>query len=514
MVEQSGHSSEELLEGFLAVADDATANAIRKVSTAEGYDPSEHALQTFGGAGGQHACGVARRLGMKKIFSPADSGLLSAYGLSRARVERLVERSVLSPIDSQALAQLEEGMIAEGLDAIEKLGQRGRVAGKSAFVRLLGQDVPLEIEYADPVEIESLYRKKFERVFGYFPGGRELEVHSLRMLVAGASPSPEKETFPEAPLRKPTEGALVRDAIEPGERIAGPCLVADDFGTLWIEKGWTACMGTRGSLLLELNECMGSSLSFPAAARRELFASRFLCLVEEMGAQLERTALSVNVRERLDFSCALLDRAGYLVANAPHIPVHLGAMGVCARRLLELFPNLRPGDVLVSNHPAFGGSHLPDVTILAPVFGTGDQPFCFLANRAHHAEIGGVSPGSMPAGTSSLSEEGVVLSLACFSKPENRGWISSANSFAPPLIPPVSPIRIWPTSPLKSRPSAKERKQWRHSSASTGKMSWPNKWTPCVRNHPQVAPSSSRKWANANFRLSKLSMTGTASPFG
>ena len=132
-----------------------------------------------------------------------------------------------------------------------------------------------------------------------------------------------------------------------------------------------------------------------AAARRELFASRF-CLVEEMGAQLERTALSVNVRERLDFSCALLDRAGYLVANAPHIPVHLGAMGVCARRLLELFPNLRPGDVLVSNHPAFGGSHLPDVTVLAPVFGTGDQPFCFLANRAHHAEIGGVSPGSMP----------------------------------------------------------------------------------------------------------------------
>ncbi len=410
MVEQSGRPCEELLEGFLAVADDAMANAIRKVSTAEGYDPSEHTLQTFGGAGGQHACGVARRLGMKKIFSPADSGLLSAYGLSRARVERLVERSVLSPIDSQALAQLEEGMIAEGLAAIAKLGQRGRVAGKSAFVRLLGQDVPLEIEYADPVELESLYRKKFEHVFGYFPEGRELEVHSLRILVAGASPSPEKETFPEGPLRTPAEGVLARDAIEPGERIAGPCLVADDFGTLWIEKGWTACMGTRGSLLLEMNECTGSSLSFPAAARRELFASRFLCLVEEMGAQLERTALSVNVRERLDFSCALLDRAGYLVANAPHIPVHLGAMGVCARRLLELFPNLRPGDVLVSNHPAFGGSHLPDVTVLAPVFGTGDQPFCFLANRAHHAEIGGVSPGSMPAGTSSLSEEGVVLS--------------------------------------------------------------------------------------------------------
>ncbi len=409
MIEQSGRSSEELLEGFLAVADDAMANAIRKVSTAEGYDPSMHTLQTFGGAGGQHACGVARRLGMKRIFSPADSGLLSAYGLSQARIERMVERSVLSPVDPQSLAELEEQMIAEGQGAIEQLGQNGSVAGKSAFIRLFGQEVPLEIEYSQTQEIENLYRKKFERVFGYFPDGRELEVHSLRILVVGDSPSPEVEDFPEGPMRKPVEGALVRDAIEPGEYLLGPCLISDDFGTLWVEKGWAARKGTRGSLRLEHEDSSASNLSIPEAARRELFSSRFLCLVEEMGAQLERTALSVNVRERLDFSCALLDGAGYLVANAPHIPVHLGAMGVCARRLMERFPNLRPGDVLVSNHPAYGGSHLPDVTVLAPVFGRGRQPLCFLANRAHHAEIGGVSPGSMPAGTTCLSEEGVVI---------------------------------------------------------------------------------------------------------
>lgn len=409
MVEQSGRSSEELLEGFLAVADDAMANAIRKVSTAEGYDPSEHALQTFGGAGGQHACGVARRLGMQRIFSPADSGLLSAYGLSQARVERVVERSVLGPVDPQTLGQMEEDMTAFGLSALEKLGQQGKVAGKSAFVRLLGQDVPLEIEYSQTREIESLYRQKFQRVFGYFPSGRELEVHSLRLLVAGASPALEEEIFPEGSLREHA-GALCREEIAPGERMAGPCLVADDFGTLWIEKGWSGCKGTRGSLLLELDDPGSPEHVFPESARRELFSSRFLCLVEEMGAQLERTALSVNVRERLDFSCALLDGSGYLVANAPHIPVHLGAMGVCARRLIERFPNLRSGDLIVSNHPAFGGSHLPDVTVLVPVFGSRDQPLCFLANRAHHAEIGGVSPGSMPAGTSSLCEEGVVIS--------------------------------------------------------------------------------------------------------
>jgi len=409
MVDQSGRPSDELLEGFLAVADDAMANAIRKVSTAEGYDPSTHTLQAFGGAGGQHACGVARRLGMQKIFSPADSGLLSAYGLSQARIERLVERSILSPLDPQLLAVFEEEMTACGLDAIEQLGQKGSVASKSAFVRLLGQDVPLEIEYANTLEIESLYRKKFERVFGYFPDGRELEVHSLRILVAGDSPSREVEDFPEGPIRKTVEGALVRDAIEPGEYLLGPCLISDDFGTLWVEKGWAARKGTRGSLRLELEDSSASNLSIPDSARRELFSSRFLCLVEEMGAQLERTALSVNVRERLDFSCALLDGSGYLVANAPHIPVHLGAMGVCTRRLMECFPNLRPGDILVSNHPAFGGSHLPDVTVLAPVFGEGEHPLCFLANRAHHAEIGGVSPGSMPAGTSYLSQEGVVI---------------------------------------------------------------------------------------------------------
>ena len=408
MVEQSGRLEEDLLLGFLAVADDAMANAIRKVSTAEGYDPAEHALQTFGGAGGQHACGVARRLGMQKIFSPADSGLLSAYGLSQARVERVVERSVLSPVEPQALVRLEEEMTAFGLSALEKLGQQGRVVGKSVFVRLLGQDVPLEIEYSQTREIESLYHKKFERVFGYFPKGRELEVHSLRLLVAGALPPFDEETFPEGSLREHA-GAFSREQIAPGERMAGPCLVADDFGTLWIEKGWSARKGTRGSLLLERIQSAHAEESIPSSARRELFSSRFLCLVEEMGAQLERTALSVNVRERLDFSCALLDGSGYLVANAPHIPVHLGAMGVCARRLMACFPKLRPGDVVVSNHPAYGGSHLPDVTVLAPVFGKGEQLLCFLANRAHHAEIGGVSPGSMPAGTSSLCEEGVVI---------------------------------------------------------------------------------------------------------
>jgi 5-oxoprolinase (ATP-hydrolysing) len=413
LVEESGRSADDLLHGFLAVADDAMSNAIRKVSVAEGYDPSDHALVSFGGAGGQHACGVAERLGMEKILSPGDSGLLSAYGLSQARLERISEQSVLLPLDDPAISSIEQDLVK---DAVERVPHAdAQVDQKYAFVRLVGQDTPLEVSYEDLADVSHLYEEKFRKIFGYFPSGRSLELHSLRILAVGPSTEEKKESFEGSGEEiKPSgnQQFLSREDIPVGAEVVGPCLVADDFGTLWIEDGWRATKGDRGSLLLEFVETEGKKKKeFPDVARRELFANRFFCLAEEMGAQLERTALSVNVRERLDFSCALLDGKGYLVANAPHVPVHLGALGVCARKIIEAIPTLQPGDIVVSNHPAFGGSHLPDVTVLAPVFANGsDRPVAYLANRAHHAEIGGVSPGSMPASTNCLAEEGVVIS--------------------------------------------------------------------------------------------------------
>lgn len=424
MILSSGKSTEDLLHGFLAVANDAMANAIRKISIEEGYDPANHALVAFGGAGGQHACGVAELLGMDRVLLPKDSGLLSAYGLSCARVERLIDQPVLGNLVPEEIRGLEQGMIARGKAELEEMGVPGEVIEKRAFIRLVGQDSSLEIIYQEPESLASLYQKKFEQVFGYFPSHAKIELHFLRIRIASPSVSSQGETFSsKGQMVNVSEvNGMDRTDIKPDQIYSGPLLVADSFSTLWVAEGWTVCSGSQGSLLLERNqECQWAQKEMPAVARRELFSSRFLCLAEEMGTQLERTALSTNVRERFDFSCALLDGKGYLVANAPHIPVHLGAMGVFTRSLMKEFPPLSKGDILVSNHPAFGGSHLPDVSVLAPVFGDGGETICFLANRAHHAEIGGVSPGSMPAGSSTLEQEGVVLfPQYLFEKGESR----------------------------------------------------------------------------------------------
>ena len=412
MVSKSGRKEHDLLQGFLAVANDAMATAIRKISIQEGYDPSGHDLIAFGGAGGQHACGVAELLGMKRVFLPADSGLLSAYGLSCARVERLIERPLMTALDNKSIRMIEDEMIAQGQNELAEMGESGKVLEKRAFIRLIGQESSLEVIYSEVESLKSRYREKFEHIFGYFPEKANLELHSIRILIAGRDRDAKIEKFRllEESTERTESGEIVRSEIMEGEVIFGPLLVTDRFSTVWVAEGWSVRKGTLGSLLLENHRSQNNPKSkMPSIARRELFSSRFMSLAEEMSAQLQRTALSTNVRERLDFSCALLDRDGYLVANAPNIPVHLGAMGVFTRSMLGEFPKITKGDVLLSNHPAFGGSHLPDVSLLAPIFGQEDSPVGFLANRAHHAEIGGITPGSMPAGSTSLIEEGVVL---------------------------------------------------------------------------------------------------------
>ncbi|NNM29993.1 MAG: 5-oxoprolinase [Akkermansiaceae bacterium] len=385
---------ERLLEGLRAIAVERMADAIRKVSLREGYDPSDYGLVAFGGAGPQHACAVAEKLAVRDILVPSDAGLLSAWGLDRSGREEIVERLVLAPLEE--LSGRLDGLLAEmEAEALAALGAAGVVARSLFEMRLAGQDSTLELEFAARVEGAMLadgFRAEYEKLYGYAPpAGRAVEVVAVRVVGAERAEPVEAESF----------GAWSPPA-------AARVLRQDVFRTCVIEPGWSVAEGERGSLWLRREGAARESAGWSEAVEAELFRCRFENVVEEMGELLRRTAISTNVKERLDFSCALLDARGRLVVNAPHIPVHLGALGECVRKVSD-GREWKPGDTVVVNHPAFGGSHLPDITVISPVFFGDGRLVAFVANRAHHAELGGRTPGSMPATASSLGEEGVVI---------------------------------------------------------------------------------------------------------
>lgn len=386
----TGFTRESLLAALHDLAVEHMADAIRRISVSEGYDPCEYALLAFGGAGPQHACAVAAKLGMKTILVPKHAGILSAVGLHEAVPEAVVEKQVLQPlaevlpqVDAWCVRMAEQSSIDDG--TITQLAE----------LRLRGQDTPLQVEFEEANELPGGYRTAYRRLFGYeSPADRVVELVSLRVIVRAASeviaPALNTDAMPSVPS----------DECQ---------LLQDEFSTLVVEPGWSVTShGELGYIL------SSASISQSVATSTDLMRHRFHSLVDDMGALLKRTSISTNIRERLDFSCALLDANGVLIASAPHIPVHLGALGVCVRETFAALFALRSkllasGDTFITNHPAFGGSHLPDVTLITPVFDTKEQLLGFVANRAHHAEIGGITPGSMPATATCLEEEGVVI---------------------------------------------------------------------------------------------------------
>lgn len=414
----------ELLEGWLRIADERMGAAIREVSVRQGHDPSTHVLVAFGGAGGQHGCRIAELLEMRCVLHPAQAGVLSAVGLKHASVERFAEKEIREPFHeiSPEISTLLDNLKDRALEALRSENVEEPFQTETfAELRLRGQVEALKIAFEDPEQLPERFQTAYQDQFGYQPDPARLELGSLRVVASSAPPPPDPETF-EAEVEPDSaqthrvcfEGrwrdAAVyhREKLQPGAVLHGPALVQDAFATAVLPPGWQAVMGSQGSLRMEVATAKPTASSEQGPAALELFTNRFLNVVEQMGAQLERTAFSTNVKERLDFSCALLDRQGRLVANAPHIPVHLGALGLCVRSLIERLP-LQEGDVAVTNHPAFGGSHLPDLTVVTPVHTPGGELLGFLANRAHHAEMGGKVPGSMPPDAVCLEEEGVVL---------------------------------------------------------------------------------------------------------
>ena len=424
--ERTGKSTDDtaILRGFLRIADERMAEAIRRISIREGYDCANYDLIAFGGAGGLHACGVASALGMSVVVHPRDSGLLSARGLMEAVIERFAEEQVLRPISEirDRLPVLIHQVGERAVDAVaDERVDRGAIDLRfvRAEMRFSGQEATLSIPADRADLLVRRFRRQHQVRFGYCPAGRAVELVALRAVASSRRPETEEaESF----LRRGAGGLRVggdrsdcvrREQVEAGNVLRGPVVVQDRFSTLYIEKGWTGLAGDQGSIRVTRDRRSDSTLEESIDAESdvvalELMTNRMVAVVEDMGELLKRTALSTNVKEREDFSCGLLDGKGRLVVNAPHIPVHLGAMGLCVRTVMEKI-RFRPGDTVVTNHPGFGGSHLPDVTLISPVFSPGGECCAFVANRAHHAELGGCRPGSMPPDARTLEEEGVVI---------------------------------------------------------------------------------------------------------
>ncbi len=422
---------EDILEGLLRIADERMAEAIRHISVRRGIDPAGYSLVAFGGAGGQHACRVADLLGIPEVLLPADAGLLSAVGLGHAVVERFAQREVLRPLDDV------EGALASWLaelegDAVEAMAVDGIDAGKAEAARRIvelryqGQDAALEIEWEDGANLRRTFEEAYFTLFSYRPSERGIEVVSLRVVVRSrrreVQPPPhgDQNSHPAkgAGSQRCFLGGEWREVprfeigeLEAGARVEGPALIQQEHSALVVPPRWHARKEANGGVRVRAEVSSQPTLQVrrerPRAVELELMSHRFAGIAREMGEMLQRTAVSTNIKEREDFSCTLLDAAGRLVVNAPHIPVHLGAMGLCVRELAA-HRAMAPGDVVVTNHPAFGGSHLPDVTLVAPVHLGGDL-LGYVACRAHHAEIGGIRPGSVPPDARALSEEGVVI---------------------------------------------------------------------------------------------------------
>lgn len=416
-----------VLESFVKIANEKMAEAIRRISIWKGHDPRNYSLLCFGGAGGQHACALANLLGIDKVVVPYDAGLLSAYGIGHAVLESVKERLVLRKL-TEVIGDLEQFCTSLYIAAKEELIKNGAdafqlfKARRLIFLRLKGQETALEIEWNAIHEIEGEFIKQYRKLYGHWLEERDIEVESLRVIV-----TTKEETTPasteqaqsytpaiEKKKRVRTSGAWLDcpvftwEKLRPGARLKGPALILSDSSTLFVEEEWQFTLDNHNNAVMKFATVHQSKKKNAEQAQRELFTNRFSAIAEEMGTLLQRTSFSVNVKERLDFSCALLDKNGNLLVNAPHIPVHLGSLGVCVRSVVKKLKP-RDGDVIITNHPAYGGSHLPDITLIKPVY-VKKALVGFVANRAHHAEIGGIRPGSMPSNARCLEEEGVVIS--------------------------------------------------------------------------------------------------------
>ena len=465
---------EEVAEGFIDIAVGAMANAIKKISVARGYDVTRYTLQCFGGAGGQHACRVADALGMTRVFAHPLGGVLSAYGMGLADQTVLREAAGELPV-TDALGDVAQRVDALALAAADELTRQGVAVGRvqvhrRVHVRYEGTDSALVVPFGTAAEIRFAFEAAYRQRFAFLMTKRRLIVEAVSVeavapgeapaeathIVAAAQPAPAADTVRLFSGGRWWDAALVvREQTRPGHIIEGPAIIAEKNATTVVEPGWHARVTALDHLVLD--RVQPREARFGVGTRvdpvmLEVFNNLFMNIAEQMGLQLQNTAYSVNIKERLDFSCALFDAAGNLVANAPHMPVHLGSMSESIKTVVARNAgSMQPGDVYVLNDPYHGGTHLPDVTVVTPVYmsldeadrpdpsasgaggksgspnGRGDAPIFYVGSRGHHADIGGVTPGSMPPFSTRIEEEGVQIDNV---KLVDRGHLREAEILA------------------------------------------------------------------------------------
>jgi 5-oxoprolinase (ATP-hydrolysing) len=426
-------SAEDVAEGFLEIAVEHMAQAIKKISVSRGYDVKDYVMNCFGGAGGQHACLVAHRLGIKKILLHPFSGVLSAYGMGLASIQTerqyVVDRELSAElvdefggVIEQLMAQNEENLAEQGL-APDQMHHTS-----SALMRYKGTDTTIQVPVGDAERMRAAFEENHQRQFGFITVDKTVILDTLTVQTEGGGgdqPEIAEEAAhiaaPQADARTQiyTKGAWLDtpiyaiDSLHYGHKVEGPAIIVEPTGTIVVEPGWTGSMNKFGHLILDnvaTNKADDATSADYDPVTLEIFNNLYMSIAEQMGIVLRNTSQSVNVKERLDFSCAIFDQNGNLVANAPHVPVHLGSMDSSVKVIIYSGQAINPGDAFVQNNPYHGGSHLPDITVVTPVFDDeGHDILFYVASRAHHEDVGGVAPGSMSPLGKTIHEEGIVL---------------------------------------------------------------------------------------------------------
>ncbi|MFZ0606537.1 MAG: hydantoinase B/oxoprolinase family protein, partial [Xanthobacteraceae bacterium] len=433
-----GRSGEQVADGFIKIAVENMANAIKKISVQRGYDVTRYALNCFGGAGGQHACLVADALGMESVLIHPLSSLLSAYGMGLADIRSVRQQAIEETFGVKAHATLKSVARRLARETRDEVAGQGVPAGKiaahvRAHIRYAGTDTPLIVEAgsdrapASLAKLQSAFERAHKAQFGFIDRkkGLVIEAVSVEAVGGGATFEEKKRKTTRAKLLAPARRTRFfsggkwhkakvyrRDQLLPGHKVKGPAIVIEPHQTVVVEHGWQAELTAKNHLVLRRVAKLARAHAIGTKAdpvMLEVFNNLFMSIAEQMGVALQNTAYSVNIKERLDFSCAVFDGNGSLVANAPHMPVHLGSMDRAVETVIrENKGKVRPGDVYAINAPYNGGTHLPDITVCTPVF-DGKKILFWVASRGHHADVGGISPGSMSPNATTIEEEGVYI---------------------------------------------------------------------------------------------------------